>query len=271
MSVLARLLLLLATFALSRASPVTMRTPTLVPPMVTFEQLRVTDLKGKTKTIASLVKGKRGPSLVLFFTHTGDLTSFELAQQLTHYLPQLQKSMNVVCVTPGATPQSAQMFCDMTQFPPDLLHIDATAAAYESLQLSKGFLPGAPVSPYLKLLPMLAGIGSPGTIQEVLRGYFGDKSVDPAWIRSCLRLVEQEKFDVLGSGYQRPFELATVRLQNMMDVLGSWEQLVPATTVSHPDTLISYINTFFTALPPVMHCLLPCWACTYSPPLTPDP
>ena len=34
---------------------------------------------------------------------------------------------------------------------------------------SPGFAPDAKVSTYLKLLPMLAGIGSPGTLQEVRR------------------------------------------------------------------------------------------------------
>ena len=34
---------------------------------------------------------------------------------------------------------------------------------------SPGFAPDTKVSPYLKLLPMLAGIGSPGTLQEVRR------------------------------------------------------------------------------------------------------
>ena len=33
---------------------------------------------------------------------------------------------------------------------------------------SPGFAPEAEVSAYLKLLPMLAGIGSPGTMQEVV-------------------------------------------------------------------------------------------------------
>jgi hypothetical protein len=192
MSRIALLLLLsvaVALLSLSHGSPFAPMGRTLKVPKVADMMLKVFDVRGEEeKTIASLVKGKSGPSLVLFFTHTGDLTSFELAQQVTHYLPQLQQNnINVVGIVPGATPRSAQMFCEMTQFPPDLLHIDASAAAYESLFLSKGFLPDAPVSPYLKLLPMLAGIGSPGTIQEVLRGYFGDKSVDPGWIGSCLR------------------------------------------------------------------------------------
>lgn len=38
---------------------------------------------------------------------------------------------------------------------------------YRALGFSQGFAPDANVSPYLKLLPMLMGIGSPGTIQEV--------------------------------------------------------------------------------------------------------
>ena len=33
---------------------------------------------------------------------------------------------------------------------------------------SPGFAPDAKISAYAKLLPMLAGIGSPGTLQEVL-------------------------------------------------------------------------------------------------------
>ena len=30
-----------------------------------------------------------------------------------------------------------------------------------------------------------------------------------------------------GQGFQRPFELATVRLQNMIEVLGRWREYVP--------------------------------------------
>ena len=44
---------------------------------------------------------------------------------------------------------------------------DATGQCYKALGFSPGFAPDADASPYLKLLPMLAGIGSPGTIQEV--------------------------------------------------------------------------------------------------------
>lgn len=49
---------------------------------------------------------------------------------------------------------------------------------------------------------MLAGIESKGTIPEVLRGYFGDKSASPDWIKDSLRLVDQSKFDIEGTNYQ---------------------------------------------------------------------
>jgi len=48
-----------------------------------------------------------------------------------------------------------------------LYRTDSTGAMYRALGFSPGFAPDAQVSPYLKLLPMLMGIGSPGTIQEV--------------------------------------------------------------------------------------------------------
>ena len=50
----------------------------------------------------------------------------------------------------------------------------------------------------------IAGIGSPGTLAEVWRGYRGDRSAQ-----------------------QQPFELATVRLRNMIEVLSNWRTYVP--------------------------------------------
>ena len=97
---------------------------------------------------------------------------------------------------------------------------------------------------------MLAGIGSPGTLQEVrshaqpkqeqqdtvwrhrcrmlpilaclsqvIRGYIGDRDAPPVFEGTRLG----QAFDVLGSGYQRPFELATLRLQNMAGILPKCE------------------------------------------------
>jgi hypothetical protein len=81
---------------------------------------------------------------------------------------------------------------------------------------------------------MCAGIGSPGTLAEVFRGYKGDRQAPqliedkevihakplPPIIGSFFKLAG-------GSGFQRPFELATLRLRNMTEVLSHWKTYVP--------------------------------------------
>ena len=81
---------------------------------------------------------------------------------------------------------------------------------------------------------MCAGIGSPGTLAEVFRGYWGD--------RRAPQLIGEEEviyarplppfkgsfFNLAGGkGFQRPFELATLRLRNMAEVLSHWKTYVP--------------------------------------------
>lgn len=141
---------------------------------------------------------------------------------------------------------NAKRFSAFTKFPLDLLHLDTTGDLYKALGFYRGFLGEVGfVNPYLKFWPMLMGVGSPGTIPEVLRGYMGDKDASSAWIKQSLRLVPRERFDVVGKdNSQRPFELATIRLQNMMDVLGHWEELTPEDkTLITPLTLTECSNT----------------------------
>lgn len=40
-------------------------------------------------------------------------------------------------------------------------------------------------------------------------------------------LVDKSAFDVLGKQGARPFEVATVRLANMIDIIPNWERLAP--------------------------------------------
>ncbi len=51
---------------------------------------------------------------------------------------------------------------------------------------------------------------------QVIRGYLGDRSAGPVFEASS-------PFDILGKGYQRPFELATLRLFNMAGILPKCE------------------------------------------------
>ena len=54
---------------------------------------------------------------------------------------------------------------------------------------------------------------------QVLRGYIGDRSSRPVWAGNTL-------FNILGKGYQRPFELATLRLSNMVNILPRCEHIL---------------------------------------------
>jgi len=63
-------------------------------------------------------------------------------------------------------------------------------------------------------------------VLQVLRGYIGDRSSKPVWDGNVA-------FNILGKGYQRPFELATLRLNHMVNILPRCESLTQqAPTVS---------------------------------------
>ena len=53
-------------------------------------------------------------------------------------------------------------------------------------------------------------------LRQVFRGYVGDRSA-PSVFEGTTQLGKA--FNTLGEGYQRPFELATLRLQNMAGIL----------------------------------------------------
>jgi hypothetical protein len=81
---------------------------------------------------------------------------------------------------------------------------------------------------------MSAGIGSPGTFAEVFRGYRGDRNApqliapDEVVKAAPLPGIKGSFFDLAGgSGFQRPFELATLRLRNMAESLSKWQTYVP--------------------------------------------
>ena len=133
-----------------------------------------------------------------------------------------------------------------------VLVADETGSVTEQLGCYQGWLavdkkqkerfPVTDVNPYLKLLGMVAGFGSPGTIPNVLYGYFGDVvgNAGPEgrqWVIESIlqgtrkdrkpRMTAEAFEDVSPESSLRPFELATLRAQTGLHVISNWGTFTP--------------------------------------------
>jgi AhpC/TSA antioxidant enzyme len=175
--------------------------------------------------------------LVLVWPQLGDFDSLEYAWWLQQEL-ELLKDVTVVAVGIGDR-AAGEKFCGFTGFSSERLYMTSEPRLHQQLGLYAGLtlkLPGlsAVQNAWLNLMVMCAGIGSPGTLKEVFRGYRGDRQA-PQLIKpqetiqaAPLPPIQGSFFDLAGgSGFQRPFELATLRLRNMSEVLSHWQTYVP--------------------------------------------
>ena len=177
--------------------------------------------------------------LVLIWSQLGDFDSMEYAWWLRREANML-KDQGIIIRAVGIGDRAAgTQFCEYTGFPTEWLFTDAKAELHRQLHLYAGLtfkLPG--LSPgqnaWLNLMLMCAGIGSPGTLAEVFRGYRGDRTSpqligeDETVQAAPLPPLKGAFFNLAGGrGFQRPFELATLRLRNMAESLGNWHTYVP--------------------------------------------
>jgi len=176
--------------------------------------------------------GQGSRRLVVLLTQLGDFDSMEYAQALVPALPRLEQAgIQLLAIAIGDR-EGADRFCGFTGFPSERLQVEPDARLHQALGLSAGLQ--APGGPWPSLLLMCAGIGSPGTLAEVLRGYTGDRTApqrfrdDEVISTGVLPAIPAGLFRRAGGGgFQRPFELATVRLRNMNEVLRHWGTYVP--------------------------------------------
>ena len=83
------------------------------------------------------------------------------------------------------------------------------------------------------MLLMLSGVNSLKTIKEVIRGYTGDRTskqifseLDQINLLNFLKFSGNSFKFAFGDGYLRPFELATFRLKNMIEIIQNWEDYI---------------------------------------------
>lgn len=201
--------------------------------------------QGAQQTAQCVSDGKPAPiwqpsswQLLLVWPQLGDFDSLEYAWWLQRQAAALDAAGIAVRAIGIGDRAGGQRFCDYTGFAEANLWVDPIGTLHRQLDLYPGLalkLPGlsAGQNGWLNLLLMCAGIGSPGTLKEVFRGYWGDRQAPQLIAEETsvqagpLPALKGSAFNVVGTGFQRPFELATLRLRNMSEVLGHWSTYVP--------------------------------------------
>ncbi len=169
--------------------------------------------------------------LIILLGSFADFDSFEYCQELSFQLKKLEKnSVDLVLIGIG-NEQSKEFFCRFNKI--DLKYVLAVSNGelHQKLELNAGFV--SPMPSMINLLIMCAGINSNGTIMEVLRGYLGDKNARCLFgpkdnIQIGPIVFKGKMFDIFSKKQiLRPFELATRRLMNMIEILSNWDIYVP--------------------------------------------
>ncbi|MCY7333935.1 MAG: AhpC/TSA family protein [Pseudanabaena sp. CAN_BIN31] len=177
--------------------------------------------------------------LILVLPQLGDFDSLEYIWWIQREIDRLKSEGIAVRAIGIGDRQSGEYFCKFTGFDPNCLFVDPTGELHRQLNLYSGLTTQFPLlssgqSAWVNLMLMCAGIGSQGTLAEVFRGYRGDRNApqligEDEVIKSApLPPLKGSFFNLAGgTGFQRPFELATLRLRNMAEVLGNWKAYVP--------------------------------------------
>ncbi len=157
----------------------------------------------------------------------GDFDSFEYVQSLIRYLDTINRAGIDLFIVAIGDNHSKDNFCKYTKLPKHYLNVVGKSDLHKSLLLDPGLKFTS--IPMLNLILMCMGLGSPGTLSEVLRGYTGDNKSNKLFRDTDdspkFRFLnfDDKLFDLINnSNIQRPFELATLRLMNMIEVLSNW-------------------------------------------------
>jgi hypothetical protein len=184
-------------------------------------------------------QGSYSQLLVVILPQLGDFDSLEYAWWLHKGAKSLESQQIALRAIGIGDRSSGLKFCEYTNFCPDNLFVEPEAKLHSQLGINRGLSLKIPLlSPeqnaWVNLMLMCAGISSPGTLAEVFRGYRGDRSA-PQLIDDD-EVIQAPPLPPLrgsffqwagGKGFQRPFELATLRLRNMGEVLSNWKTYVP--------------------------------------------
>ena len=175
--------------------------------------------------------GNKKYKLITVFGLLGDFDSFEYAINLKNFINKNQnKDIDIFAIAIGNT-IGKEKFCKFTGFPNKNLGIVSDNKIHTDLMISKGIDLG--LGGWFNMLTMLSGVNSLKTIKEVLRGYTGDRNAkqifsdfDDINLFKIIKIPGSFFKYTCGEGYLRPFELATFRLKNMIEIISNWDDYI---------------------------------------------
>ena len=174
--------------------------------------------------------GTKKNKLIVLFGLLGDFDSFEYAINLKNFLKNNNKDLDIFAIAIG-NKIGKDKFCEFTGFPKKNLEVVNDNQIHQDLMISKGVDIG--LGGWINMLIMLSGLNSLKTIKEVIRGYTGDRNSKQIFSdEDQINLFNLIKFPgvffkkTCGEGYLRPFELATYRLNNMLEILQNWNDYI---------------------------------------------
>ena len=173
--------------------------------------------------------GSKKYKLIVLFGLLGDFDSFEYAINLKNFV-NTNQNIDFFAIAIG-NKTGKEKFCEFTGFPSNNLEVVYDNKIHQDLMISKGVDVG--LGGWINMLIMLSGINSLRTVKEVIRGYTGDKNSKQIFSdHDQINLFNLIKFpgiffkNTCGEGYLRPFELATYRLNNMLEILQNWNEYI---------------------------------------------
>mmetsp|Transcript_42620 Transcript_42620/g.51157 ORF Transcript_42620/g.51157 Transcript_42620/m.51157 type:complete len:307 (+) Transcript_42620:36-956(+) len=195
-------------------------------------------------------------SLLILGTYAADFNMIEYAQRLRYYLPDLKaRGISKFGLVVNGDAPAAQTLAETVDLADDSVDIftDPTGQAGRAFGVGRGWKPeDESLSPYLKLFGMLWGLGAWATLPAVIGGYIGNPFRPQPWIEDAMAVGQRKgrwpdtaldldevtgeilvnkfkELPVVGAWPRRPLELATLRLQNMMDIsIKQWDDLKPS-------------------------------------------
>ena len=173
-------------------------------------------------------KNSKKSKLIAFVGLLGDFDSFEYAINLRKFATSNNlENLDIFLIAIG-NEKGREKFCKYTGFSEKNLKVFNNNQLHQRVGASKGLDIG--LGGWINMTLMLMGIGSSKTIIEVVRGYTGDRGANQIYNdNDQINLFNIFKFSgkffrkPVGNGYLRPFELATFRLNNMIEIFKNWK------------------------------------------------